>query len=339
MKTTQQRFITRLSGWVVVALLASGLAATSGFGGVFTPYTQTWDSGLDGNFAPGFGGYDTGSHLWTWGQVGTNGVYVETSVENDNAAWYGFNNNCSAIQVYNLGGAPLGATNFIESVTVTCTNDNPSGWQHTVGLGALSPVQQLFYYNGQTWIRGYFNIGGDNASPYTNGLVGIAFEANNYGSNMVFAPFPVLPTTNVTYTMTLTGNYDGVGNLTMSFTVTDGTNTTKVTAQPLPASIVPTGNQFGLYDYYWDGNAPGLIVDLWDNYSITTPPTVPYGQPASIALANGISWFASNAVNYQVQSATSTNGPWSNLGGTIFGNGTTNTVFDTGGQKVYRVVQ
>lgn len=330
--------MARLSGWVVVALLAGGLAATNAMGGVFTPYYQNWASGLDDNFAPGFQGYDTGSSLWTWGQVGTNGVYVETSIENDNSPWT-FNNTCSAIEVHNLGGGPVGATNFIESVTVTCTNDNPSGWQHVVGLGALCPVQQLTYYNGSHWVRGYFNIGGDNAYPYTNGLAGISYEANNYGSNMVLAAFPVLPTTNVTYTMTLTGNYDGDGNLTMSFTVTDGTHTTTVTALPLPAAIVPTGNQFGLYDYYWDGNAAGTIVDLWGNYSITTPALTPFGQPSSIALANGISWFASNAVNYQVESATSTNGPWTNVGGTVFGTGATNTVFDSSGQKVYRVVQ
>jgi hypothetical protein len=51
----------------------------------------------------------------------------------------------------------------------------------------------------------------------------------------------------------------------------------------------------------------------------------------TIARGAGITWFASNSVTYQVQWSSAllgTNTVWNNLGGSIAGNGATNTVFD-----------
>ena len=56
----------------------------------------------------------------------------------------------------------------------------------------------------------------------------------------------------------------------------------------------------------------------------------------------GIQWFASNSITYQVQWASGLNSQtvWTNLGGTISGNGSTNTVFDPVGppHNVYQVL-
>jgi len=67
---------------------------------------------------------------------------------------------------------------------------------------------------------------------------------------------------------------------------------------------------------------------------VSASPNGPSPLVVAIARGAGIRWFASNSVSYQVQWAGAllgTNTVWNNLGGSISGNGATNTVFDPGG--------
>jgi hypothetical protein len=69
------------------------------------------------------------------------------------------------------------------------------------------------------------------------------------------------------------------------------------------------------------GTTNGVIVEPGNTNRIA----------ASIAPGKGIRWFASNGVTYQVQWASAllgTNTVWSDLGSSMVGNGSTNTVFD-----------
>jgi hypothetical protein len=82
--------------------------------------------------------------------------------------------------------------------------------------------------------------------------------------------------------------------------------------------------------YYYVVSATGPGGDS----SNTSPVSAtPFSRIAVLTIARGagVAWFASNSVTYQVQWSSAllgTNTVWNNLGGSITGNGATNTVFD-----------
>jgi hypothetical protein len=83
--------------------------------------------------------------------------------------------------------------------------------------------------------------------------------------------------------------------------------------------------------YYYAVSATGLGGTSSDTAPVSATLVVHMPLLASIARGAGVVWFASNSVTYQVQWSSAlagTNTVWSNLGSTITGNGTTNTVFD-----------
>ena len=68
-----------------------------------------------------------------------------------------------------------------------------------------------------------------------------------------------------------------------------------------------------------------------DTSPVSATPVAPIPFLIAIAPGAGITWFASNSVTYQVQWSSAllgTNTVWNNLGGSIAGNGSTNSVFD-----------
>jgi hypothetical protein len=83
----------------------------------------------------------------------------------------------------------------------------------------------------------------------------------------------------------------------------------------------------------------------FDDVSLTTTNVISGSTnllQATIVPGAGINWFASNNVPYQVQwtPVLETNASWTNLGGAITGNGSSNTVFDPTGppHNFYRVI-
>ena len=82
--------------------------------------------------------------------------------------------------------------------------------------------------------------------------------------------------------------------------------------------------------YYYVVSATGLGGTSTDTAPVSATP-VSRVAVLTITRGAGIAWFASNSVTYQVQWSTAllgTNTVWNNLGGSIAGNGATNTVFD-----------
>jgi hypothetical protein len=82
--------------------------------------------------------------------------------------------------------------------------------------------------------------------------------------------------------------------------------------------------------YYYVVSATGSGGAGTDTAPVSATP-ISSKTTLTIARGAGISWFASNSVTYQVQwsgALQGTNTVWNNLGGSITGNGITNTVFD-----------
>jgi hypothetical protein len=83
--------------------------------------------------------------------------------------------------------------------------------------------------------------------------------------------------------------------------------------------------------YYYVVSATGTGGTGPDTAPVSATPVGPMPLILTIAQGTGITWFASNSVTYQVQWASAllgTNTVWNNLGSSIIGNGTTNSVFD-----------
>ncbi len=94
--------------------------------------------------------------------------------------------------------------------------------------------------------------------------------------------------------------------------------------------------------YYYVVSATGEGGPGPDSSPVSATPVAPIPLLITIAPGVGITWFASNSVTYQVQWSSAllgTNTIWNSLGGSIAGNGATNTVFDPVGppHNVYQV--
>ena len=82
--------------------------------------------------------------------------------------------------------------------------------------------------------------------------------------------------------------------------------------------------------YYYVVSATGPGGTSFDTPPVRATP-VSHMAVLNIVRGAGIAWFASNSVTYQVQWSSAllgTNTVWNDLGGSIAGNGATNTVFD-----------
>lgn len=115
--------------------------------------------------------------------------------------------------------------------------------------------------------------------------------------------------------------------------------------------VAPTAATSATLFFHFAGAASlsqTATIDL-DDVSLSSTNSVGGGagttnQPFFISLVAGVGirWFASNNVLYEVQwaSSLSSNTVWTDLGGTITGTGSTNTVFDPVGQthNVYQVL-
>jgi fibronectin type 3 domain-containing protein len=114
------------------------------------------------------------------------------------------------------------------------------------------------------------------------------------------------------------------------------------TTAPIVAYPDSSGLSNGL-TYHYVVSATGAGGTSADSAAVSATPDGPRPLVATVARGTGIRWFASNGVTYQVQWASEwlgTNTVWNNLGGSMTGTGTTNTVFDPAGpaHNVHRVL-
>jgi hypothetical protein len=95
--------------------------------------------------------------------------------------------------------------------------------------------------------------------------------------------------------------------------------------------------------YHYVVSATGVGGTSADTAPVSATPVGPMPLVVTLAPGAGIRWFASNNVSYQVQWASEllgTNTVWNDLGNSIIGTGTTNTLFDPVGSphNAYRVL-
>jgi hypothetical protein len=115
---------------------------------------------------------------------------------------------------------------------------------------------------------------------------------------------------------------------------------------PLGTTAALTYDDTGLANgatYYYVVSATGAGGSSADTAPVDATPFGPMPLVLDIEQGVGITWYASNSVNYQVQWAgedLGTNTVWNNHGEPISGNGETNTVFDSAGppHNIHRVL-
>jgi hypothetical protein len=102
-------------------------------------------------------------------------------------------------------------------------------------------------------------------------------------------------------------------------------------------SYVDAGGLSNGTTYYYVVSATGTGGTSPDTAPVSATP-ISSRTVLTVVPGKGITWFASNGVTYQVQWSSAqlgTNTVWHNLGGSIPGNGATNTVFDPAGSPHY----
>lgn len=217
----------------------SGKAAT-----IVVPYSDNFDGDSTGAGAPNF---TTTSGTWTVESVGGgNNVYL-ASVGGGSTAF-------SLVQASNLGAV---GNNFTFSTTVNVTDDSNSAFFGMVFLSnSASPGSNSFYYADLS--DGLLRINKLNTTT-TFGTNGSVTQATTLSLN-----------TTDTLTMSIAGVYDGAGALNLTFTVSNGTTTSILTATDT--------NPYTMSDPYFGYRlrtptaGDSLSVNI-DNFSIVPEPT------------------------------------------------------------------
>lgn len=268
----------RFQVYSITAILAVMGLATTGFSAAVTaPYTQNFDTGTAPNWAAGQQTATGGSYTNTWSipVTGDNGVYQDYIYGGPSDTEYAY----SALQVSNLGGAPATATSFSEttSFVITSAVSAASSFGFDVGMAALGSANTFGRYTSSTFYMGQVEVGqgSGNSTPLGTMWIQSFPTSGNGGSTLTTAVFAVSLSLNTTYDMTLSGTYDASGDLTLAFSVSNGTSTTTATAAPIAAASVLTGDYFG----YRDVAANGGGTVQFDNYSVAAVP-----EPTTLAL-------------------------------------------------------
>jgi len=147
----------------------------------------------------------------------------------------------------------------------------------TVGLAGMAKNTNVGQWNSDSlYYAGEWVLAGDNVRSLR-----IRYGRGNnsqgayIGSGVVTFPEDVQLDTE--YTLALIGTYDTEGNLTLSFSVSDGVNEAVATmTEPIAADQVMTGEYFGIRAY--NDNYRKLEAS-WDNLSVTVVP-----EPVSLSL-------------------------------------------------------
>jgi len=248
-----------------VAVFMTGAA----HGQVIAPYSVDFngDSGaLTTSTTPSSGGVST-----AWTTPGGGGLLATFTGSGSGVSYMD-----ASVQVTNLGTT---ATNFVESTDVTVTSNSAgSSGRGFLVIGALGDHTATFRPFGENSYSGYIvtfgtnvNNGDQEVDKYSGGL------AIAGGNGSMSSPFVA----GDLYHLTLTGNYNGSGDLTLSYTVTDLTTpftSTVTTITPVASASVLTGQFFG-FEVGNTNDANSTV--LFNNFSITTG-AVP--EPSTYAL-------------------------------------------------------
>lgn len=269
--------------------LVMGLATTGYAVAVTAPYTQNFDGGTAPNWAQGQqtatgGGY---TNMWSVPVTAGDGVYQDYVYGGPSDTEYAY----SALQISNLGGAPATAASFSETTSFVCADTNVAAgaFSLSAGLAALGSANTFGRYTSSLYYMGQVEVGkgSGNSNPIGTMYLQSFTTSGSGGVNLTTTSvFNVSMSLNTTYYMTLAGTYDASGDLTLNFSVSDGTTTTTMSDQIAAASVL-TGNYFG----YRDSAANGGGTLDFDNYSVAIVP-----EPSTLALvglAGGLMAFVS----------------------------------------------
>lgn len=258
-RKNREFFEFNLSKLVLILLLAGWLTPAHLAAQVAVPFSQDFSSG-SGGFSTGAQVASSDSDTWSVVPSGDSSVFQDSAT----VAYTGYQySSCYAsVQVSNLGGGV--ASNFVESVDVTVTTCTP--YHQNVSLVALGNHPSFGIYAGDTYYLASFHIGGSDLI----GRFSIQYsDGTGYPAELTNTQFSGQARLNTKYHLVFTGTYDANGNLTLTSSVSDGTNTTTISAPQIAAGTAKllTGHYFGLLDNYTSGST-GKVVVQYGNYKL-----------------------------------------------------------------------
>ncbi|MEX0744087.1 MAG: PEP-CTERM sorting domain-containing protein [Phycisphaeraceae bacterium] len=247
-------------------LLAPGAAAlmiAAGTGpawAVTMPYSEDFNDGTASDFddSPGSG---TSNGTWSVGHNATFG---------SDAYNYTINSSGTGRSLVSVDGAP--ESGFVLT-TDFVINSAPTG---SDGFWTAAAGYYLFGSGGSTETAGSYIVDVQYANPTTNTGDQARMRIHDLGGSGSlavgdFGDGSVLDVGTI-YTMTVTGDYDGV-NLDLSFTLTDGTTTTTISGTDTSPSLADNV----VLRHFAGGSLNSTNVS-YDNFNIAVP------EPASLAL-------------------------------------------------------
>jgi hypothetical protein len=251
------RLTSRPSRAAYSAALVLLLAGAGASRAATIPFSDNFNSDTPGSTA--------GFTEFSGGNTSTTAFVVSTpaaTFNNDSV----FNNATSAAMQFTNSGTGV---NFVEKVTVTPTAVGSSLANNFYGLGALGTSADLTNAD-PIQANNTFYL----ADVQGSSAIRILRVVNGTATSIVSGTYAGTLAIGTAETLTLTGTYSG-GSLTLSFNVTDGVNSTTITA---PVEAAPlTGQFFGIRNR--NANPSGANATATeDNFSV-----VP--EPASCTLA------------------------------------------------------
>ena len=242
------QFLSRSSRLLGAATLltAVGAAGSASAAVVSVPYSNDFTAGEDFTESPAS----------VWSLDTSAGTYTYTSE---------FSTGRATLTADGLGGT-VDPSDFTATTSFSVSDSSDNSNADTNGLLLLGEDEDpgeyiLVDFSSRSLLR-IINIGG----PGNGSLVNTS--QNTSGDGVTFAE-------NQSFTLSVDGTYDAVGNLSLSASVTDGVNTSTLTASDLVLGGNYDGAGFGLRSRFGAGG--GEVTAAYDSFSV-----VP--EPASFAL-------------------------------------------------------
>ena len=184
----------------------------------------------------------------------------------------------AGVEVTNLGGPATTAQDFTETTHFSVPSGTGTGSNDlSVSLAALGNNNTFSSYNGNNYAAGIQVVGAG------AGNIGIVSYANDGGTGLASGSLGTF-TQGDLYDLTLQGTYDGLGNLTLTFTATDTTTPATATISTTIAS--PYTTDFFGFTTTAANEGSGSI--LFNDFSIDLGTAVPEPSEYALMLLGGM---------------------------------------------------
>ena len=190
----------------------------------------------------------------------------------------------ATVPVTNLGPS-ISANNFTESTDFSFSSTSGIG-SLAAALGALGDRSNFNAFSGNSYVASLTVYNNDGSGVDKSGGISLTAFASNGGTSLATGSLGPIVITD-TYNLTLTGTYDGTGDLTLGFTVTDLNNpssTTTISSIILAGSVL-TGDNFGVEASAANRSAGAIH---FNDFSVDLGSAVPEPSDYALMILGGV---------------------------------------------------